>query len=65
MIRRLGLRWEVAIGGHRVRVGDLVGMAYLAELLTRPGQGIPSLTPASQGSVPRPPSRQELLVKRR
>jgi tetratricopeptide (TPR) repeat protein len=60
-IRRDGTRWIVALDGHRVRIADLIGMTYLAELLTRPGQLIPALTLASQGSVPREPTRHELL----
>lgn len=60
-IRRHGPRWEIALGGQRVRVRGLVGMTYLAELLTRPGQPIPALTLASYPSLPRPSSRQELL----
>jgi hypothetical protein len=60
-IRRHGARWEIALGRQRVRLGGLIGMTYLAELLTRPGHLIPSLTLAGQGSVPDLSSRQELL----
>jgi hypothetical protein len=60
-IRQHGSRWEIALDGQRLRVRALVGMTYLAQLLTRPGQPIPSLTLASQGSAPRPPSHQEVL----
>lgn len=60
-IRRHGRRWEIALDDHRVRLRDLVGMGYLAELLTRPGQPIPALTLASGGSMPRPSSHHELL----
>jgi hypothetical protein len=58
---RDGTRWVVAVGDHRVRVADLVGMGYLAELLTHPGQEIPALALASQGSAPREQTRHELL----
>lgn len=44
-----------------MRVPNLVGMRYLSELLTRPGQLIPALTLASQGMASPPSSRQELL----
>lgn len=47
VIRREGRSWMVAVGEHRVLVGDLVGMGYLAELLTHPGQPIPALALAS------------------
>jgi tetratricopeptide (TPR) repeat protein len=54
-------RWVLALDGRRVRVPNLVGMRYLAELLTRPGQAIPALTLATQGMAPGSPSPQELL----
>jgi tetratricopeptide (TPR) repeat protein len=56
-----GRRWVVALGDRRARVPNLVGMRYLAELLTRPGQTIPALTLASQGLAPGSPGPQELL----
>ncbi|MGH9229678.1 MAG: hypothetical protein ACRD07_13310 [Acidimicrobiales bacterium] len=56
-----GKRWIVALDGHRVRVPNLVGMRYLAELLTRPGQSVPALTLASEGAPVGASSRQELL----
>jgi hypothetical protein len=56
-----GGRWIIALDGRRVRVPNLVGMRYLAELLTRPGQTIPALTLASRGMAPSPQSPQELL----
>jgi hypothetical protein len=56
-----GRRWIVALDHHRARVADLVGMRYLAELLTRPGQVIPALTLASRGAVQRSSSRHEVL----
>jgi hypothetical protein len=51
----------VAVGNRRVRVAHLVGMRYLAELLTHPGQEIPALALAGQGSAPRDQARHELL----
>jgi tetratricopeptide (TPR) repeat protein len=60
-IRRDGKRWVVALDDRQVRVPNRVGMGYLAELLTRPGQSIPALTLASGGLAPREPSRHELL----
>jgi tetratricopeptide (TPR) repeat protein len=54
-------RWIVAVDGQRVRVADMVGMRYVAELLTRPGQSIPALTLASQDSVPDDASPHEVL----
>jgi tetratricopeptide (TPR) repeat protein len=56
-----GRRWVVALDGRRVRVPNLIGMRYLADLLTRPGQPIPALTLASQGMAAGSPSPQELL----
>ncbi|MGH9214570.1 MAG: AAA family ATPase [Acidimicrobiales bacterium] len=56
-----GSRWVVALDGRRVRVPNLVGMRYLAELLTRPRQSIPALSLASQGMTAGSPNRQELL----
>ncbi len=54
-------RWLVVLDGQRVRVGDLVGMRYLAELLARPGQIIPAVTLASGGAMPRTATRQHVL----
>jgi hypothetical protein len=51
----------VVLDGQRVRVGDLVGMRYLAELLARPGQIIPAVTLASGGGMPRTATRQDVL----
>jgi hypothetical protein len=61
LIRRDGPRWLVAIDNRRARVADLVGMGYLAELLTHPGQEIPALALTSGGSAPRDPVHHELL----
>jgi tetratricopeptide (TPR) repeat protein len=60
-IHRDGKRWVVALHDRRVRVPNLVGMRYLAELLARPGQSIPALTLASHGTAARSPTRHELL----
>jgi hypothetical protein len=54
-------RWLVVLDGQRVRVGDLVGMRYLAELLARPGQVIAAVTLASGGGMPRSGARQDVL----
>jgi hypothetical protein len=56
-----GRRWIVALDDHRVRVANLVGMRYLAELLARPGQSIPALALASRGMVGPSSSRHPLL----
>jgi hypothetical protein len=61
VIRQVEGRWVVVLDGQRVRVGDLVGMRYLSELLTRPGQVIAAVTLASRGSVPRSTTSQEVL----
>jgi hypothetical protein len=61
VIDRDGADWVVAVDGHEVHVPDLVGMRYLAELLTHPGEQIPSLALASGGHITRLPSQQELL----
>lgn len=60
-LRRDGSRWIVELADRRVRVGDLVGMTYLAELLTQPGEPIPALALASYGVVQPPPTRHELI----
>jgi tetratricopeptide (TPR) repeat protein len=44
-------RWTVVLDGQRVRVPDLVGMRYLAELLVRPGQLLTALALASDGTM--------------
>jgi hypothetical protein len=51
VIRRQGRGWLVELADHRVLVGDLVGMEYLAELVTHPGQTIPVLALAGRGQV--------------
>ena len=61
LIRRDGTRWVVALDGQRVRVGDLIGMGYLAELLIRPGRPIPALTLAGLGAAARGPAPHEVL----
>jgi tetratricopeptide (TPR) repeat protein len=42
-MRRQRRGWVVQLGEHRAMVPDLVGMTYLAELVTHPGQPIPAL----------------------
>jgi tetratricopeptide (TPR) repeat protein len=61
VVRREGSRWVIALDGRRVRVGDLVGMSYLADLLTHPGQHIPALTLAAFGAAPQGSSRHDVL----
>jgi tetratricopeptide (TPR) repeat protein len=61
VIRREGASWIVGLGEHLVQVPDLVGMHYLAELLTHPGESIPALALASHGSMTTGPGRHELL----
>ncbi len=48
-IRREGKTWVVAVDQRQVLVGDMVGMAYLAELLTHPGAPIAALALAGGG----------------
>jgi hypothetical protein len=61
LICRYATGWLVAVGHRRARVADLVGMRYLAELLTRPGHGISALALVSGSSAPREQDRHELL----
>jgi hypothetical protein len=60
-IQPAGRRWIVELDGRRVRVPNLVGIRYLSELLTRPGQLIPALTLASGRMETSSSSRHELL----
>lgn len=60
-IRRDGPRWIVGLEDHRVRLPDLVGLRYLAELLSRSGQPVTALALASSGAVQGDASRYELL----
>jgi hypothetical protein len=43
-LRRRGRAWLVEFGEHRALVPDLVGMAYLAELMAHPGEPISAVT---------------------
>lgn len=61
VIDREGSGWIVGVGDRRVPVPDLVGMRYLAELLTHPGEPIPALVLAADGTTPIEPSQQHLL----
>lgn len=61
VIRRDGRRWLVAVDGRRARVGNLVGMAYLADLLTSPGRRIPATTLVGKGAEPERPLIQPIL----
>ena len=47
VIRREGRRWVVGLGDRRISVPHRLGLTYLAELLTHPGQRIPALTLAA------------------
>lgn len=49
IIRRDVEGWLVAVDGRTAQVPDLLGMRYLAELLTRPGQPIRALDLAAGG----------------
>jgi hypothetical protein len=60
-IGRLGARWSVALDDRVAVVADRIGMHYLADLLTRPGQPVPALTLAGRGTVPAAGARQEVL----
>ncbi|MGH9229635.1 MAG: hypothetical protein ACRD07_13095, partial [Acidimicrobiales bacterium] len=61
-MRRNGRGWLVELGEHRAAVPDLVGMAYLAELVAHPAEPISALTLAGGGS-PREP-RHEIIDRR-
>jgi tetratricopeptide (TPR) repeat protein len=61
VFRRQGRGWLVELDGRRAVVGDLVGMAYLAELLESPGRSIPALTLAGGGPPVVEPGRHEML----
>jgi tetratricopeptide (TPR) repeat protein len=61
VIRRDGRRWLIAFDGRRIRVPNLVGMRYLSDLLTNPGQRIPAVTLAERGTDAGQPQRHEIL----
>jgi tetratricopeptide (TPR) repeat protein len=63
-VHRSGRGWVVALDGRRIRVRNLVGMRYLAELLTNPGKRIPAVTLADQAPGAGRPHRQEVLDER-
>jgi len=63
-LRPEGAGWLVALGDRRAHVADRVGMRYLAQLVSRPGQLVPALTLASAGEVPDDTSPHELLDDR-
>jgi tetratricopeptide (TPR) repeat protein len=60
-IQRDGKRWVLTLDGRRIRVPNLVGVRYLAELLTNPGQRIPAVALTGQLADPAQPHRQEVL----
>lgn len=51
-ISRQGRAWLVMLGDRRVPVGDLIGMQYLAELVSQPGREIPALDLAGGANLP-------------
>lgn len=59
-----GRRWIVELDGRRVRVPNLVGLRYLSELLTRPGQLVPALMLASSASAGASPERARSSVSK-
>jgi tetratricopeptide (TPR) repeat protein len=60
VIHQDGRHWVIEVDGRAARVGALVGMAYLAELLTHPGRRIAALTLAA-GTASDEPARHEVL----
>lgn len=60
VVSRQGTHWVLSVGDHRAPVSDLVGMTYLAELLTHPGQPIAALNLASHGVVADHETRQPM-----
>jgi hypothetical protein len=58
-MRRHGRGWLVEVGDRRAVVPDLVGMAYLAELVAHPAQPIAALTLAGGGPPGEP--RHEII----
>ena len=60
-LSRTASGWLVSLGDHRTMVGDLVGMRYLAELLTRPAEHLSALALASHGQALDRSAPQELL----
>jgi hypothetical protein len=57
----MGPGWVVTVAGCSVMVPDLVGIRYLAELLTNPGEPIPALALAGQRQLTSGPSGHEIL----
>jgi tetratricopeptide (TPR) repeat protein len=51
LICRQGRAWRVELGDRRVLVADRVGMSYLAELLSHPGEPISATALAGEGGV--------------
>jgi hypothetical protein len=64
VIRREGRRWVVGLGDRRVGVPHRLGLTYLAELLTHPGQRIPALTLAAMSGDAGAARPQDLLDDR-
>jgi tetratricopeptide (TPR) repeat protein len=62
-MRRHGRGWLVEVGDRRAIVPDLVGMAYVAELVAHPAQPISALTLAGGGGPRREP-RHEIIDRR-
>lgn len=63
-VRREGNGWHISLGDRHVYLGDLVGMRYLAELLSRPAQPVPALILASLGRATDPGSGQAVIDTR-
>jgi hypothetical protein len=65
LIRRMGPGWLVTVADRSAMVPDLVGIRYLAELVTHPGQPIPALAlaqaPAGPPQLPTESAGHEIL----
>lgn len=59
-IRREGGGWSITVDDRHVHVGALVGVRYLAELVSHPGQAIPALTLAGHGDADGAPHHEIL-----
>jgi len=63
-LRRDGAGWIVTLGGRGARVGGLVGMTYLADLLAHPRRSVAALDIAGRGEAPPSPGRHDVLDDR-
>ena len=64
LLSRQGRGWLVQVGERRAVVPALVGMTYLAELVTRPGQPVPAKTLATGGDEARLDLRHDVIDTR-